>query len=123
LRRYCDLLVHQQLGAWLAGTPPLCAERVSERIAESEAGALAIRRAERFSNLHWKLVYLAERPHWRGEGVVVANEERKGVVLIPELALETRLRFKEQVLPNDRLKLALREVDIPAQTVGFRVLG
>lgn len=123
LRRYSDLLVHQQLRAWLAGRTPLTAQEVTERIAESELAAAAVRRAERLSNFHWKLVYLKEHPDWRGDGVVVGKEERKDVVLIPDLALETRLRLKGEPGLDSRLRVALRGVDIPSQTVDFRPLG
>lgn len=123
LRRYSDLLVHQQLRAWLAGRTPLTTQEVTERIAESELGAGAVRRAERLSNLHWKLVYLKDHADWRGDGILVAKEDRKDVVLIPDLALETRLRLKGEPELDSRVRLALRGVDIPSQTVDFRVLG
>ena len=123
LRRYSDLLVHQQLRSWLMGRALLSAQEVTERIAESELAAAAVRRAERLSNLHWKLIYLKERPDWRGEGVLVAKEERKDVILIPELALETRLRLKGEQELDSRLRLAVRGLDIPSQIVDFRILG
>lgn len=123
LRRYSDLLVHQQIRGWLAGRVPLTAQGVAERIAESELAAASIRRAERLSNLHWKLIYLKEHPGWRGEGVIVAKEERRHVVLIPELALETRLRLKGEPGLDSRSRLTVREVDIPSQAVDFRILG
>lgn len=124
LRRYSDLLVHQQLRAWLAGRTPLTAQEVTERIAESELAAAAVRRAERLSNLHWKLIYLREHSDWKGEGVLVAKEERKDVVLIPDLAMETRMRLKggEPTL-DSRLRIGLRALDIPSQNVDFRLLG
>lgn len=122
LRRYADLLVHQQLRAWLAGRKTLTEQEVSERIAESELAGAAVRRAERLSNLHWKLVYLKEHPDWRGEGVVVGKEDHKDVVLIPELALEIRMRLKGDSELNSRLRLAIRALDIPSQSVEFRVL-
>ena len=123
LRRYSDLLVHQQLRAWIVGRAMLSEQEVTERIAESELAVAAIRRAERLSNLHWKLIYLKEHPDWRGEGVLVAKEERKDVVLIPDLALETRLRLKTEHALDSSLRLTVRELDIPGQTVDFRPLG
>lgn len=123
LRRYSDLLVHQQLRGWLGGRTLLTAREVTERIAESELAAASVRRAERLSNLHWKLVYLKERPGWRGEGVVVAKEDRRHVVLVPDLALETRMRLKGEPELDSGCRLAVREVDIPGQGVDFRVLG
>ncbi|RNE90414.1 RNB domain-containing ribonuclease [Marichromatium sp. AB31] len=123
LRRYSDLLVHQQLRAWLAGATPLDREQVVERVAQAELAAAAVRRGERLSNQHWKLVYLRDNPGWRGEGVVVGLEERRAVVLVPELALEARIRTRERLALNDTLKLALADVDLPELNVSFRVLG
>ncbi len=123
LRRYSDLLVHQQIRAALAGRDLLTAEQVALRIAESETAAAAVRRGERLSNLHWKLIFLKDRPGWQGEAVIVGREERKLMALIPELALETRLRLREEVERNDRVRLGVRDLDIPAQTASFRVVG
>jgi exoribonuclease-2 len=120
LRRYPDLLVHQQLRAWLDGTTLLTPEQVVERVAEAELGAAAVRRAERLSNLHWKLVFLKEHPRWRGEAVIVAKEERRVVALIPALALETRLRLKDDPDLDTRRTVSVGEVDVPAQSVSFR---
>ncbi|MBV5275403.1 MAG: RNB domain-containing ribonuclease [Lamprocystis purpurea] len=123
LRRYSDLLVHQQLCAWLSGQPLLTAEQVTERIGEAEAAAGTVRRAERLSNLHWKLVFLKDHPDWQGEAIIVGKEERKGVALIGALALETRLRLRDEPDLNQGIRVAVREVDVPDQTVSFRVLG
>lgn len=123
LRRYADLVVHQQLRAFATGRPLLSADQILERTAALDATSAIIRRAERFSNQHWKMVYLSRNPGWQGEAVVVALEERKAVVVVPELALETRIRVSPDYSLNQALNLAVREVDIPAQTAYFRVLG
>jgi len=122
LRRYSDLLVHQQIRAHLVGGVPLDAEAVAARTGEAETVSVAVRRSERLSNQHWKLVWLRDHPKWRGEGVVVDRDERKAVVLIPELAMETRLRLPADPPLNARVRLAAREVDLPALDCRFRVL-
>lgn len=121
LRRYSDLLVHQQIRAWLADAPLLDAQQVMERIAEAEAAAAAVRRAERLSNQHWKLVYLGANPNWRGEGVLVEKGEHKSVLLIPDLALETRVRLRSAPELNASLELSSREIDLPDLRCYFRV--
>jgi len=123
LRRYSDLLVHQQLRAWLDGRDPLGRDALMARTAEAETAALTARRSERLSNLHWKLVYLRENPRWRGEAVVVGREERKAVLLLPELALETRVRTRDPVELNAALRVEVGEVDLPDLTANFRLLG
>ena len=123
LRRYADLLVHQQLRGFVTGSTILSSDQVLERAAGLEAAGGVIRRAERTSNLHWKLVHLARHPQWQGDAVVVGLEERKTLVIIPELALETRIRSAPEHALNQVLRLAVREVDVPAQSVYFRVVG
>lgn len=123
LRRYADLLVHQQLRAFILGKAPLSSDQVLERSALLDAASASIRRAERLSNLHWKLVHLSRNPGWQGEAVAVAVEERKTALIVPELALETRIRSSPGHVAGETLRLGLREVDVPAQSVYFRVLG
>lgn len=123
LRRYSDLLVHQQLRAHVLGRGILSNDDVLERTAALGAAGAITRRAERMSNLHWKLVHLQRRPEWQGEAVIVSVEERKSIVMIPELALETRIRVSPGHELNSRVQLALREVDVPGQNVYFSVSG
>jgi exoribonuclease-2 len=121
LRRYSDLLAHQQIRAWLAGGSLLDGQQVAERMAEAEIAAAAVRRAERLSNQHWKLVHLRANPKWQGEGILVDKGEHKSVVLIPELALEARVRLRGEPALNTRFQLTPREVDLPELTCYFRV--
>lgn len=123
LRRYSDLLVHQQLRQHLRGSEPLSAEQVSQRAGEADQGGIIVRRAERQSNLHWKLVHLKQRPQWKGDAVVVELQERKAVLLIPELALETRIRAKQNLALDQRVPIALAEVDLAQAECQFRLLS
>ncbi len=113
LRRYSDLLVHQQIRAHLCGDVPLDEQEVATRIDMAEMGSLAIRRAERLSNTHWKLVWLKRRSGWSGNGIVVENGARKAVVLIPELALDTRVRMSAEAALDAPVALKAREIDLP----------
>ncbi len=121
LRRYSDLLVHQQIRAWLAGNELPDTRQVTKRTAEAATAAATVRRTERLSNQHWKLVYLRANSQWRGEGVLVDKGKRKAVVLIPELAMEARVRLRGDPKLNSRVQLTPQEVDLPEQTCHFRV--
>ncbi len=120
LRRYSDLLVHQQLRAHLAGEPLLSAAQVAERVDLAEAGALAMRRAERLSNTHWKLIWLRAHPEWTGKAVVVEKGDKKLTALIPKLALDVRLRVPGDPPLNACLELRPREIDVPDLRAYFR---
>jgi exoribonuclease-2 len=120
LRRYSDLLVHQQLRAHLGGGVLLSRAEVSERVGVAETAGANLRRAERLSNQHWKLVYLRDHPGWRGMGTVVEKDGQKATLLIAELALEAKVRLRSDPVLNDLVKLVPRELDLPALTCYFR---
>ncbi len=122
LRRYADLLVHQQLRAFVSGGEPMSRETLAERIAGIDVASGRIRRAERQSNLHWKLIHLQRHPGWEGEAVVAALEERKAVLIIPELAMEIRMRLHDRFAPDRRVRLRLRDLDLTTQDVWFQVV-
>jgi exoribonuclease-2 len=122
LRRYSDLLTHQQLRAHLNGETLLDLQAISERIAQSEIGSMANRKTERVSNNHWRLIYLRDHPEWRGEGVVVAMEGERVTVLIPSIGLETKVRIRGESSLNDAVKLKPREIDLPDLSCYFRVV-
>jgi exoribonuclease-2 len=122
LRRYSDLLVHQQLRAHLAGRTPLDIHAVSERIAISEAGGMTNRKTERVSNNHWRLIYLRDHPDWQGEAIIVAKDGERATVLIPELAMETKVRIKGEAGLNDSVRLKPREIDLPDLSCYFRIM-
>lgn len=122
LRRYPDLVTHQQVRAFLLGMPLIDEEALVERIGEASAASGLVRRAERFSNLHWKLVWLAGQKKWQGEAVVVELDERKAILAIPELALETRLRRTPELELDQRLQVGLQSVDFSVPEARFRVL-
>lgn len=113
LRRYTDLVAHQQLRAYLRGEGLLSDADILERAGAAEAVTGSVRVAERLSNKHWTLVYLQHHPHWRGKGVLVDIRYSRGQILIPELDLETRLHLREDIPLDSTLSLELRGVNLP----------
>ncbi|MEJ2608891.1 MAG: RNB domain-containing ribonuclease [Candidatus Thiodiazotropha sp.] len=122
LRRYSDLLTHQQIRAYLKQGELLDVQAISERIAQSEMGSMANRKTERVSNNHWRLIYLKDNPNWSGEGVIVAKEGERATVLIPSIGMEARVRIKGEAGLNDVVKLKPREIDLPDLSCYFRVI-
>lgn len=121
LRRYADLVVHQQLRAYLSGETLLNAQEVLAQIGAAEAVSSSVRQAERLSRQHWTLVYLRAHPDWQGDGVLVERRGRRGLLLIPELDLEVWLHVPNQLALNSTVALTLRDVNLPMLEAYFQL--
>jgi exoribonuclease-2 len=119
LRRYTDLLAHQQIRLFLRGEHPLSEEEVLMRLAASEAAALATVRAERASRAHWTAVYLFDKKQSVWEGVLVEKKDNKSVVLIPDLGVETQVSIRSDFEPNEKIRLSLSSVRAPKAEILF----
>ncbi len=125
IRRYLDLVVHQQLRAFLTDQPLLEHEALVERIGLADEGSFAARKTERFSNQHWKMLYLKQQSQtddWQGEAIVVHQDERKTTVILPDLALEPKLRRKGDIDLDTSITVELQSVNIPDLQANFRIL-
>ncbi len=120
LRRYSDLLAHQQLRAFCAEEELMSVQDIEEGTIAAEAALGGIQRAERLSNQHWTLVYLMRRPDWRGKGVLVDQSGKRSIVMIPELGLEAQVQLGRQLALNDEVTLAVKHIDLPWLSVRFR---
>jgi exoribonuclease-2 len=121
LRRYSDLVVHQQLRAHIAGREKLNTSEIVERVGAAEAIAGSVAQAERLARKHWTLVYLMQNPDWAGEGVLVDKRSGlRGLILIPELDLEAQIHLAEDLPLNSLIPLVLRQIDLPELEANFR---
>jgi exoribonuclease-2 len=127
LRRYGDLLGHQQARAFLAqaagspAAPPLPPDELSLRLARAAAGNQAVRKAERQSELHWTLAWLLDRPGWEGEAVVVQAGGGDSLLFIPAIGLETRVRSGGLEL-NSTVKVRFQKADLARLEVQFALV-
>lgn len=112
LRRYLDLVVHQQLRAYLRGDTLLESQEMLERVGAAEAVTGSVRQAERLACKHWTLVYLLQHPHWQGQGVLVERYGPRGRVLIPELDLEVQMSLREDLPLDSPIPLTLNGVNL-----------
>ncbi len=121
LRRYLDLVVHQQLRSHLTGQASLEGQDLMERIGAAEAVAGDVKRAERLADEHWTLVYLMQHPDWCGEAVLVDRWDHRGRLLIPELDLQTQMQLRGDWSLNSTVRLRLVDVDLPTLRATFRL--
>jgi exoribonuclease-2 len=121
LRRYLDLVVHQQLRAFLRHERLLSTQEIVERVGAVEAVIGSVRAAEQNSNQHWTLVYLKQHPDWRGQGVLVEKRGLSGTLLVPELGMETTVHLAHDLPLDSEVALHVSRLDLPNLRASFRV--
>jgi exoribonuclease-2 len=119
LRRYTDLVAHQQIRAFLDGKTPQTADEVLARIAAGEAAAQAAVQAERASRQHWTMVLLSRMKNAQWDAVVVERKGGRATVLIPALAMEASVAVKGEAALNDTVRVAVSNVKIPELEASF----
>lgn len=119
LRRYGDLIAHQQLRAFIDKRHLLGKDEMLERVAAGDAASIAAKKASRFSDTHWKLVYLLQNPENEYEGFCIDKRGNDALFLIPQLDMQTTMKNCMPVELNESKKLRMKKVDIPTQTADF----
>lgn len=119
LRRYGDLIAHQQLRAFIDKRHLLGKDEMLERVAAGDAASIAAKKASRFSDTHWKLVYLLQNPDNEYEGFCIDKRGNDALFLIPQLDMQTTIKNCMQIELNENKMLKIKKVDIPTQTADF----
>ena len=119
LRRYSDLIAHQQLRAFIDGRRLLDKDEMLERIAAGDAASLAARKASRLSETHWKLVYLMQNSEQTYQAFCIDKRGSDSLFLIPELDMQTTLKACSNINLNDEITLKPGKIDITTQNVDF----
>ncbi len=119
LRRYTDLVCHQELRAWLEGKKGRSMNDILEHIARADAAMRQAQLAERASRRHWTLVHLLEAPPQSWQGIIVEIKGSMGIALIPALALDVAINLPPGAKLNDEIPLALGDINLPKLEVQF----
>lgn len=122
LRRYQDLLTHQQVSTFLEGKPALGTDELMSRLGETLDTVRLVRRVETLSNRHWTMVYLMQHPGWTGDAVVVEVAKNGCICMISELGHDVKIHQREKVSRDDKLKIKLEEVNLPYLEATFSVV-
>ena len=119
IRRYSDLVAHQQLRAFLKGEKLLDEQAILERNGLYESAIENIRKAEKLSNIHWIILFLMRNKNWEGRATVLEKNERRAVVTIPSLGIESRINLKKDAALNDEVLIGVARLDLVDLALNF----
>lgn len=121
LRRYIDLISHEQLRLYLSKKPLIPSDEMFSRIAESDLAMSAAKIASRKSEQHWTLVWLLQNPNWIGEATCVGEYLGEYTLIINTLGLWTKLRGVKLEL-NEVVKLRIVGLDLATLRADFAIV-
>ena len=123
LRRYMDLVVHQQIRAFLHNENILDEGQILERVGSSQAVSRNVKQAEWRSIRHWTLVFMLQNPDRDWEGVLVEKRGKRAVFIIPDIALTVQVYLQKDLPLNSRVALRVKKIDLPELDVFCEILN
>ena len=120
LRRYGDLISHQQLRAFLKKEKMIDKDEMLIRMSAGEAAAQAAKKAERNSRMHWTLVYLLQNPDLEFEAVCIDKSKDIPQFFIPSIGMEIQLKHECEL--NDVVKVKVSKIDLPTLSSVFQTV-
>ncbi|WP_424949780.1 RNB domain-containing ribonuclease [Deinococcus sp.] len=118
MRRYLDLVVHQQLRAAILEREALTGKDIAARVAESQMASVAVRTAEREARRHWTLAFMSRQQQRIYRAVVVERRQAQATLLLPELALDVALTTPAGL--GTELRVQLAGLDLATQSLRVR---
>ena len=122
IRRYLDLVVHQQLFAFINNKNILNTSQVDGRIKKANALMVNINKTSKKSIEHFKCLYLLQNPNWQGSAVVVDLRGNSATVIIPHLAITTLIKSKIKVNLDEQVLVKVTSVDLVNCVAYFKLL-
>lgn len=123
MRRYYDLLTHQQMINFINNKPLLSVEQVKEIIGRVNVALSSVHKVSRASDEHFKCVFLMQNPKWRGTGTVVDIRGDKVLFMLPEIGMMTQIKFKKMPKLDDEMQLQVTRVNLVDRSVNFKVVS
>ena len=59
------------------------------------------------------MIYLKQNPGWKGKGVLVEKNRRRGKLIIPDLAMTVSAHLRKDLPLNSELEMTLKGVNLP----------
>lgn len=120
LRRYGDLISHQQLRSFLKKEKMIDKDEMLIRMSAGEAAAQASKKAERNSRMHWTLVYLMQNPDLVFDAICVDKSRDIPQFFISQLGMEIQLVAECEL--NQSIKVKISKIDLPTLSSVFKLV-
>ena len=122
MRRYYDLLAHQQIINFITDKPMLSVSRVKEIIGLVNVALSNVHKVSRASDEHFKCLFLKQNPNWTATGVVVDIRGDKALFMMPDIGIMTQIKFKNLPQLDEEMQLQVSQVNLVDRSMNFKVV-
>ena len=122
MRRYYDLLAHQQIINFITDKPMLSVSRVKEIIGLVNVALSNVHKVSRASDEHFKCLFLKQNPNWTATGVVVDIRGDKALFMMPDIGMMTQIKFKNLPQLDEEMQLQVSQVNLVDRSMNFKVV-
>jgi exoribonuclease-2 len=112
LRRYSDLLIHQQIRAFLSKKELMTTSEMEEKMTEAEFTSYNCTMASRLSYKHWKLFYIKYFSNKEFKAILIDKRGSRGIAIIPELAIEVKLQGATSIELDKELDISITDINM-----------
>jgi exoribonuclease-2 len=95
---------------------------MKDRIKANNASMSKINKASRQSVEHFRCLYFKQNRSWEGEGVVIEISGNKTLLMLPEFAMITQIKFKTKPNLEDKIPLKVSSINLFERSVDFKPL-
>lgn len=123
IRRYADLLMHQQLSSFLkTGRPAFSASRLDGQLAELARRQIIARRVEQESRRYWALRYVEQNPGLTLTGTTLREIGKKTLVELAPIAIHELITLRRRHPVGHRLRFEVIECSARRDTIVLKEL-
>lgn len=123
IRRYADLLMHQQLSSFLkTGRPAFSASRLEGQLAELGRRQVITRRVEQESRRYWALRYIEQNPGLTLTGTTLRDIGKKTLVELAPIAIHELITLRRRHPVGHRLRFEVIECSARRDTIVLKEL-
>ena len=122
MRRYYDLLAHQQMINFINNRPLLSVEQVKKTIGKVNIALSDVHKVSRASDEHFKCVFLLQNPKWQGTGTVVDIRGDKALFMLSEIGMMTQIKLKKMPKLDAQMQLQVTRVNLVERLANFKVV-
>ncbi len=113
LRRYVDLLIHQQIRLFLANQEVMESSEIEEKMALAEYNSSKTQIASRLSVRHFKLLYLKNNKNNIYNGILIETKGAFGIVMLEDIAIDVKVQGMKNINLDQDVKIQITGIDLP----------